>query len=68
MSALLNYPAQNPYIDYVVVGVDHVSQLQEHVERFGERLPKEFLQRIHRMFGSVEEEIIMPNLWKISER
>ena len=68
VSALLNYPAHNPHIDYVVVGVDHAKQLQEHVERFGERLPNEFLQRIHRMFGNVEKEIIMPNLWKIPER
>ncbi len=65
VSALLNYPAHNPYIDYVVVGVDSAKQLQEHIERFGERLPNKFLQKIHQMFGNVEEEIIMPNLWKI---
>lgn len=64
VSALLNYPAQNPYIDYVAVGVDHAKQLQEHMEKFGEQLPSEFLQSIQQRFGNVEEEIILPNLWK----
>ena len=64
VSALLNYPAQNPYIDYVAVGVVHAKQLQEHMEKFGEQLPSEFLQSIHQRFGNVEEEIILPNLWK----
>ncbi len=68
VSTLLNFPANNPYIDYVVVGVDNVMQLQEHVSKFGGQLPIEFLQKARQMFGNVEEEIIMPNLWKIGSK
>lgn len=66
VSTLLNYPVNNPYIDYVVIGVDNAMQLREHIGRFGEQLPKGFLQKARQMFGNVEEEIILPNLWKVS--
>ena len=68
VSTLLNYPANNPYIDYVVVGVDNAMQLQEHVKKFGKQLPIEFLQKVRQMFSNVEKEIIMPNLWKIGSK
>ncbi len=68
VTTLLNYPANNPYIDYVVVGVDNVVQLQEHVTKFGRQLPAGFMQKTKQMFSHVEEEIIMPNLWKLGSK
>lgn len=68
INALLNFPANNPYIDYVVIGVDNARQLQEHVGKFGEQLPDEFIHKVHQMFRDVEDEIIMPNLWHIGEK
>lgn len=68
VSTLLNYPANNQYIDYVVIGVDNAKQLQEHIDNFGAKLPLEFLQKVSQKFANIEEEIILPNLWGVEKQ
>lgn len=61
--ALLNYPAHNPYIDYVVIGTDNTAQLEENIDKFNGSLPDEFVQEINGMFHDIDEGIILPSLW-----
>ena len=64
VQTLINYPANHPCIDYVVVGVDHADQLQEITDKFNQKLPEDFLKRVAKLFRDVEEYIILPNLWR----
>ena len=59
----MNYPAHNPYIDYVVIGTDNTAQLEENIDKFNDSLPDEFVQEINGMFHDIDEGIILPSLW-----
>jgi aryl-alcohol dehydrogenase-like predicted oxidoreductase len=53
----------NPYIDYIVIGVDSVDQLKELHELTNHVLPEKLIQELLENFQDVPEKIINPWRW-----
>ncbi len=64
LNAAVGYVGCKNEIDYVVFGVDNISQLNEYISIRDTGLPKSMVQRIRKTFTSVEERLVNPVLWK----
>ena len=51
-------------IDYVVFGVDNLSQLKEYIEIKDNNLPTDIINFIDKSFIDVEEKLVNPVLWR----
>ena len=55
----------NQNIDYVVFGVDNISQLQEDIEIIKQNINcEECIKDLKSQFVNIEKNIIFPSLWK----
>jgi len=59
----VGYVLQHPDIDYLVFGVDNVSQLNEYISISSQNVREDILDIFSSKFNSVDEKILMPNLW-----
>lgn len=65
LEASILFSYNNPYIDYVVFGVDNNNQLEEDIKIVEEKnMPKECLQNLENRFINIKKSIIFPSLWK----
>ena len=60
----VGYVLQHPDIDYLVFGVDNLSQLNEYISLTSESLRGEIVDIFSSKFSNVDEKILMPNLWQ----
>ena len=62
--ALIGFVKNQPYIDYLVFGVDNVKQLQEDIRIFNDYKMDDSLESLfQKEFSSVSKSIIIPSLW-----
>lgn len=64
LDAAIGYVALKSGIDYVVFGVDDLSQLEEYIAMQEIILPEDMIKRINEVFANVEEKLVNPVLWK----
>ena len=64
LKAAVGYVGSKNGIDYVVFGVDNLTQLEEYVVMKNSILPSEMMQKIENKFENVEERLVNPVLWK----
>ncbi len=64
LSGAVSYVGHKPGIDYVVFGVDDISQLKEYLSIKAAHCPKKFSSEIEDTFRSVEERLVNPTMWK----
>lgn len=63
--AALLFSYQNEYIDYVVFGVDNISQLEEDTEVVQKNTNhQDCIKELKNKFINIEKSIIFPSLWK----
>ena len=64
VSAIMGFVAAEKDIDYLVFGVEKMSQLKEDIDKFEHlNIPEEFVNDVKEQIGSVDESIIFPSLW-----
>lgn len=59
----LNFALHHPEIDYVVVGVEKLDQLQENIEAINEGMTDELMDEVKAIPG-VSEPLLNPSTWK----
>ncbi|HJJ41834.1 MAG TPA: aldo/keto reductase, partial [Methanocorpusculum sp.] len=59
----VGYVLQHENIDYIVFGVDNLSQLNEYINLYSNPTKKDILKIFSSVFNNVDEKVIMPNLW-----
>lgn len=64
LNAAVGYVGCKNEIDYVVFGVDNISQLKEYISIRNTELPQSMVKRIRKTFTGVEEQLVNPALWK----
>lgn len=64
ISAAIGYVAKKQGIDYVVFGVDNLSQLQEYIMLENVDIPEDMINRIDECFADVPEKLVNPVMWK----
>ena len=60
----VGYVLQHPDIDYLVFGVDNISQLNEYISLSSENVRDDISDIFSSKFNNVDEKILMPNLWQ----
>jgi len=68
--ACLMYVSSIPQIDYLVLGIDDISELRENIEALKIPVNEAFIVDCKEAFGAagaVGERILMPNLWHVEE-
>ncbi len=64
LNAAVGYVGSKSEIDYVVFGVDNISQLNEYISIRNTVLPDGMVERIRNTFDNVEEKLVNPVLWR----
>lgn len=64
-NAAVGYVGKKQGIDYVVFGVDNLSQLNDFISMKSISFPHKMLQEIDNAFENVEEKLVNPSQWKI---
>lgn len=64
LQAAIGYVGSKPGIDYVVFGVDNITQLEEYIAMKDGILPEQMIKEIDNSFDNVEEKLVNPVLWK----
>ena len=64
LHAAVGYVGCKKGIDYVVFGVDNMTQLEEYTSMQTTELPTEMVREIDETFFDVEERLVNPVLWK----
>lgn len=64
LNAAIGYVGCKKGIDYVVFGVDNITQLKEYIAMQKAELPAEMVAAIDEAFSDVEERLVNPVLWK----
>ena len=60
----VGYVLQHPDIDYLVFGVDNISQLDEYISLASQNVRDDIADIFMSKFNDVDEKILMPNLWQ----
>lgn len=63
LEAAVGYVGCNPWIDYVVFGVDNPQQLQEYLSLQQRSIPAEMFEEFQASFKHVEEKLVNPSMW-----
>lgn len=64
LSAAIGYVAKKQGIDYIVFGVDNISQLQEYMVLENVDIPKDMIKQIDDCFADSPEKLVNPIMWK----
>lgn len=64
LSAAIGYVGNKKGIDYVVFGVDNLTQLKEYISLRDTVLSEDLIMCLDTMFENVEEKLVNPVLWK----
>ena len=64
LDAALGYVKAHKGIDYIVFGVDNLSQLKGYIGAAGDEMPEEMWKEFEEAFQDVEERVINPSKWK----
>lgn len=64
LKVAIGYVAQKRGIDYVVFGVDCLSQLEEYISISDFKLSDEMVMELNQTFENVEEKLVNPSMWK----
>lgn len=64
LEAAIGYVAQKSGIDYVVFGVDSLTQLEEYISIKDLNLSNEMICELGKTFENVEEKLVNPSMWK----
>lgn len=64
LDAAVGYVGCKSGIDYVVFGVDNLSQLKEYISMNEINLPSKMITEFDKVFDSIEERLVNPVLWK----
>lgn len=65
VSALIHFVLDNPFVDYLVFGVDTKEQLLEDLKYSqASNIPNELYEEVKERLGEVEKAVIFPSLWK----
>jgi aryl-alcohol dehydrogenase-like predicted oxidoreductase len=61
----LQFLLKNKNIDYVVLGVDNITQIKENIDIVNQNIDcDKCIKEIRNKFANIEKKIISPNLWK----
>lgn len=64
VSAIMGFVTAEKNIDYLVFGVEKLSQLKEDIEKFNNpKVPEGFVNDVKEQIGNIDESIIFPSLW-----
>ena len=64
LNASIAYVSRKRGIDFVVFGVDNLTQLEEYISIEDNAIPDELINRIDDLFMDVPEKLVNPVLWK----
>lgn len=64
LEAAIGYVGANPWIDYVVFGVDNLQQLREYLSVHHRSMPPEMFKLFQSSFKYVEEKLVNPSMWR----
>jgi len=65
LSFLLNFVKSNKKIDYIVIGIENLKNLEEIIEAYDDIELQDYnYNRLHNKFINIPEKILNPSLWK----
>lgn len=64
LNAAIGYVAQKDDIDYIVFGVDNMTQLKEYLSLENKYLPASMIASIDEIFDNTPEKLVNPTMWK----
>jgi len=65
--ACLMFASSVPQIDYLVLGIDDISELKQNIKALEVPVSEAFIAECKSAFNTVDERILMPSFWHVQE-